>query len=293
MSKVRTHYDNLKVARDAPPEVIRAAYRSLSQKYHPDRNPNDADAARIMAIINGSYEVLSDPAKRREHDLWIRTNEKPPTAASPSAPDARWQLEPRSHVPPRNNDHSSRLRRVRNVLLLGLLGLGIWLWNAGGRGQPPAGPKPYEAQPAAAPTTSVGFVRPPTAPNGSPWPMDAGYVSGYQKLHVNGLSTVTVDNNRNDSDVFVKLVALDGPTAYPVRQFFIPANQQFTVNKVRAGNYDIRYRDLSTGELSRSEPFKIEEIREADGISYSSFTMTLYKVQNGNMQTYGLAESEF
>ena len=68
MPRVYTHYDNLKVARNAPPEVIRAAYKILSQKFHPDRNPGDREAARIMAIINASYEVLSDPERRREHD---------------------------------------------------------------------------------------------------------------------------------------------------------------------------------------------------------------------------------
>ncbi|WP_414691347.1 J domain-containing protein [Noviherbaspirillum sp.] len=71
MARVHTHYDNLKVARDAPPEVIRAAYKTLSQKHHPDRNGNSPDAMRIIQIINVAYEVLSDPAKRREHDDWI------------------------------------------------------------------------------------------------------------------------------------------------------------------------------------------------------------------------------
>ncbi|MCS6804710.1 MAG: DnaJ domain-containing protein, partial [Blastocatellia bacterium] len=41
MPKLHTHYDNLKVARNAPPEVIRAAYKTLSQRFHPDRNPGD------------------------------------------------------------------------------------------------------------------------------------------------------------------------------------------------------------------------------------------------------------
>ena len=72
MAPTRTHYDNLKVARDAPPKVIRAAYRTLSQKFHPDRNLGNSEAVRIMAIINASYEVLSDPDKRREHDQWIK-----------------------------------------------------------------------------------------------------------------------------------------------------------------------------------------------------------------------------
>jgi len=56
MKHVHTHYENLKVARNAPVEVIRAAYKSLSQKYHLDRNP-DPRASHVMTIINASYEV--------------------------------------------------------------------------------------------------------------------------------------------------------------------------------------------------------------------------------------------
>lgn len=75
MAKIHTHYDNLKVARKAPQEVIRAAYKALSQKYHPDKNPGDEKAARIMAILNSAYGTLSDPLRRREHDDWIAAEE--------------------------------------------------------------------------------------------------------------------------------------------------------------------------------------------------------------------------
>ena len=73
---IHTHYDNLKVSRTAPLEVIRAAYKSLAQKYHPDKNQGDEDAARIMKLINEAYETLSDPIKRAEHDNWIEQQEK-------------------------------------------------------------------------------------------------------------------------------------------------------------------------------------------------------------------------
>jgi len=86
---------------------------------------------------------------------------------------------------------------------------------------------------------------------------------------------------------------LNGAKAYPVRQFYIPAYGQFTVNKVNAGSYDIRYRDLNNGGLSRSESFNLEETEIAEGTQFSNYTMTLYKVHNGNMQTYGLSEAEF
>ena len=76
MPKAHTHYDNLKVARNAPLEVIEAAYRALAQKYHPDRNPSGG-AARIMGMINAAYAVLSDPEQRRQHDAWIHQTESP------------------------------------------------------------------------------------------------------------------------------------------------------------------------------------------------------------------------
>src|SRR5882724_2389355 len=88
MEKVHSHYENLKVSRDAPIEVIRAAYKSLSLKYHPDRNQGSPRAARIMRIINTSYEVLSDPALRRQHDEWIRGVEFAPDVSLQSKREA-------------------------------------------------------------------------------------------------------------------------------------------------------------------------------------------------------------
>jgi len=142
-------------------------------------------------------------------------------------------------------------------------------------------------------STAEQYVRPSTAPNGQPWPISAGYIDGYDKLNAQGKSSITVDNTQNDSDVFVKLFALDTQQPSPVRHFYIPANSSFTINKVNVGNYDVRYQDLSTGALSRTEQFQIEEVDNGYGIEFSNLTLTIYKVQNGNMETYGLSPSEF
>lgn len=75
MRRIHSHYENLKVARDAPPEVIRAAYRALAQKYHPDRHDGDQSAERTMKLINEAYSVLSDPEARQAHDRWIEAAE--------------------------------------------------------------------------------------------------------------------------------------------------------------------------------------------------------------------------
>lgn len=174
-------------------------------------------------------------------------------------------------------------------LLYGFAGLMIWLSLVGKPLEQPVGPKPYQPTPPSAPA----YVRPESAPNGEPWPVVAGYVKGYQQLHTNGLSTVTVDNSQNDADVFVKLVSLNGAQAYPVRQFFIPAFGSFTLKTVTAGSYDVRYRDLGSGNLARSEAITLNEVHTNEGTQYSNLTMTLYKVRNGNMRTYGMSEAEF
>jgi DnaJ-class molecular chaperone len=76
MAKVRTHYDNLKVTRDAPLSVIRAAYKALCQTYHPDKFPGSSEEAeRVIKLVNTSYAVLIDPARREAHNVWIREQE--------------------------------------------------------------------------------------------------------------------------------------------------------------------------------------------------------------------------
>lgn len=74
---MRTHYDNLQVSRAASPKVIRAAYKSLVQDWHPDRNPgNREEAERVLKIINKAYDVLSNERLRAEHDRWIDAHHK-------------------------------------------------------------------------------------------------------------------------------------------------------------------------------------------------------------------------
>lgn len=83
MKTFRTHYDNLQIAENASPEVVRGAYRYLSQRWHPDKNPDQRDeAARITRLINAAYEVLSDPALRKEHDEWIAAHKRASTSES-------------------------------------------------------------------------------------------------------------------------------------------------------------------------------------------------------------------
>ncbi|NML48140.1 J domain-containing protein [Ramlibacter sp. G-1-2-2] len=93
-----TYYDVLQVERDASPDLVRAAYRKLAHKYHPDKMPGNANAVRAMAAINAAYEVLSDSHRRAEHDLWIRRMERPAAPARSVAPTSLWAfVHPAQH----------------------------------------------------------------------------------------------------------------------------------------------------------------------------------------------------
>ncbi|MBC8523125.1 molecular chaperone DnaJ [PVC group bacterium] len=68
MTVTRDYYEILSVTRSADCEEIKRAYRRLAMKYHPDRNPGDAEAERNFKEAAEAYEVLSDSSKRQTYD---------------------------------------------------------------------------------------------------------------------------------------------------------------------------------------------------------------------------------
>ncbi len=313
MPKVHNHYDNLKVARAASPEDIRAAYRGLTRKHHPDRNPDNADAERVMAVINVAYDVLSDPVKRSEHDRWIAQAE---AAQMRAARPVRGK--PTVHAPidryPGPSDAFDRAqalrlrqvraeRRVRRAVAhlklhrvgYGLAGVAALCFVAVGLSslRAPELPSAIDSALAASAERVANYARAASAPNGARWPRRSGYIDGYAQMNQDGHSEVTVDNTHNDTDMFVKLFSLDGPTPVPVRTFFVAARGRLTLAEVTAGTYDLRYRNLASGELSRSTALIIEEVLTPQGTQHSAIGVKLYKSVDGNLQAYALGDSDF
>lgn len=68
MSEKRDYYEVLGVSRDVGANELKKAYRKLALKYHPDRNPDDAEAETRFKEIAEAYGVLSDGEKRQMYD---------------------------------------------------------------------------------------------------------------------------------------------------------------------------------------------------------------------------------
>lgn len=61
-------YSRLKVSIYANQEEIKAAFKKLAKKYHPDLNPKDENAVKNMQAINEAYETLIDSDKKAKYD---------------------------------------------------------------------------------------------------------------------------------------------------------------------------------------------------------------------------------
>jgi len=66
----RDLYETLGVAKTADEKELKSAFRKLAMKYHPDKNPGDAESEKTFKEINQAYETLKDPQKRAAYDRY-------------------------------------------------------------------------------------------------------------------------------------------------------------------------------------------------------------------------------
>lgn len=469
----RTHYDNLKVSKDAPLEVIKSAYKALSFKHHPDRNENSTESIRIMKIINSSYEILSDPKKRELHDKWIESkinNEdvfaKIPKINLVKAKSGEFKTK-QTHI--KNSPLSVLIQNINNnknqiflkekitlpqifwfvisliivliliynykekwssdswyiAIIIGIFGVfcfSINFYSLFGLLTSKVKPglliddnylifiKPYKliyfplgsikkinlthnyengSYQGSLFEISIGknsryfetneksnsdiflekfnknrknsiyddngniFVEkefpfhlylqkkvneyqilsficiflyaitiswtiyfnkglieysksnqdnvkilPKKSkvlldPKGNKWPRNSSYLSGYEIFRSNGNSSVTINNSKNDFNIYLKLEHVTFDFTYPVRHCFILKNDSFQLLNLTKGNYLIKYQIIESGDTFKSEVFSITEEESSDGIQYSTMEIFLSKVRNGNFETSKIPNEDF
>jgi len=281
----KTHYEILKVEPGVSADDLKAAYRILSRRYHPDRHPAHPDAAaRIMASINVAYGVLSDPERRAAYDWQIGVSQ-------PRTPVLRRSPVRRGHGP----DAFSMRRRamaVRRLMAASVLSclaaLFIIGWVVLAPAEEGAEPEPariFDAlvpwagrsagsggegagngrQGVAAGTYGEGrapvvqgldidkvHIRPIESPAGLPWPSVSGELAGYARLFATGYNGLLLDNRLGPSDVFVKVYQVDGAGLVAARHAFVRARDRLLLNDFPPGAYEVHYLSLDTGQSLRS-----------------------------------------
>lgn len=129
-----THYDTLEISPKASADVVRAAYRSLIQRFHPDRNAGDDAAAERAVAITRAYEVLSNAASRGAYDEQLRAAAEGPMRSPASRSSDRAPSRPSR--PSRRADAgdtgvSWRWTALAAVVVAGALWLGTHEKDAG------------------------------------------------------------------------------------------------------------------------------------------------------------------
>ncbi len=259
---IATHYDNLKVQRDAPVGVIKTAYRKLSQQYHPDRNPDPA-ALEIMKLINLAWDVLSDPERRARHDRAIAALER--RAAQHAAPPAPQPAAPRQQ---KRSWHDQDAVRVAGVLAFFFLALLVvfQVAEAGRDDDEAQGVDASQSAPAPVPEQVAQSDRVPH-----------GYLQASAQDFSPGIAMVDIDNTGGKYDAEVRLFR-NGRAA---RSMFVHHGKRFVVEDVAPGSYVVKYKMMVDG---RMRAFQERELFQPQRDKFVKLKLKLFAA-TGSKQT--------
>lgn len=324
MTKFVNHYEILNVSNTASLEEIRASYRALCKMFHPDLNPNMQDGILMIEELTNSYEVLKDAEAREDYDLKYLVEMRRHSARQVAPKQTQVQqlapvIEKMPELPAlpiveevvkiiaktearnevienhiRNmaqSKQSSSSSKLKGAAIAAMLILGVGLMGFALPEGTLSRIKIFDVEKII---SQSNYVRPLTAPNGVAFPETSSYISGYELGKNDGGSSLMVSNSKNDHDVYLKLISLEGAKASTVRHVFVKGKSDFKIEGLSTGKYEIQYLDLVAGLAGKSEIFSVEETKSEMGTTKTtSLSVTLQTAVNGVLRVQNISVDEF
>jgi hypothetical protein len=264
-----THYDILRVMRNAPVGVIKTSYRVMSQKYHPDRNPAP-DAVDLMTRINQAWDVLRDPERRATHDRWIATQEARTAAPGPAPAPAKV---PVMRVPVWLKRYGIGL--VAAIPVVAAVCLLVVHYTK---------PAPMDFDDPALTEQAGSDTGEKTVWLAKPWEavpatrLPHGYIDGEEQYYSDGLSSIEFDNTVAAVDAEVRLYR-NGRT---VRSMFVHKGARFVAEKLPEGTYSMKFKVAVDGKMRAYQANDVYQLSQGAGDDTAArTTIQLSKVAGG------------
>lgn len=309
MPQKYTYYSLFGIAEDASLEEIKAAYRRLAFQYHPDRNGDTEESRRTILVIQKIYSVLSDPEKRRQYDSRLAAERaqanRPVYTATVNAEPSDEEEESPSAA--RMNQ---RVKILFFVVVAALILGAIFHEPDQKTSYSPSSTRfsdtaNTETEPAEAAQVRYNVALPTGAT-----PYSSAYGEGIYDQ--NSLSELTITNG-NATDAVVILYNVS--TQRVDRHVYVQAHSTYTMKQLPAGWYDLKIRfgqdwnpDYDNGvghprggfnwqesfsHLNPSDYLDTDPEYQSDGVAYPTYSITLHRVEQGNLQTASLDQNDF
>lgn len=111
----QNHYDRLQVGPNATEKELSKAYRRLAKKHHPDVSRDKHNSLSAFLSIRESYEILSDPIRRKDYDKQVQATQKyrnsktTPSSVKPRKSPFSHFRTTQAKSPPRTPNHAPKL----------------------------------------------------------------------------------------------------------------------------------------------------------------------------------------
>jgi len=305
------YYIVLGVKNTATFDEIKAAYRELAKKYHPDKNPGNTAAEDFFKEVQQAYAVLSNPEKRRKFDLKFSYGSSPkpngPTQTTQSKhytytqytgnayQYAQQQAQSRQQGAPRPSKPKAKPDRSENHYILVSVGVALILLY-------------FIISYSTQKTKFVPQIKAPrpTAVERKTQPENENQINAYDSPYTgffgeevndfDSKSSITINNSEN-SEAVVCLVST-GKEHKTIRNQYMPPSSTFKMNNIPDGHYylkvffgniwnarqpfldgkvkggfvaDVDFVKMNTGKNA----LLMEQKQEGSSTSFSSYEITL------------------